>query len=192
MTISDDLAVVFDEIGSEVSVAGTLIKEFVDYESTDKEGVFALTLRASTGVKSGDLVTFTGSGEKFLVSYSFIEQFENAPVVFSCRMLKCQFLASFQRSAATTDPVTRAKVLTWVEYASVYVFGDSSNTGSGLNGETDNVLYSLFRGKVVCQKTVAVKTLDRVVLNGVKYQVGNVDSVNYPDLFTCELLKDTR
>lgn len=192
MAISDDLASVFDEIGSEVTVAGSSASEFVDYESTDKEGVFALTLRATTKIKSGDLISFTGSSEKYLVSYTFAEQFENAPVVFSCRMLKCQFLASFQRATTTADPITRAKVLTWTEFASAYVFGDSSNTGSGLNGETDNVLYNLSRGKVVCQKTIAVKTLDRIVLNGVKYQVGNIDSVNFPDLLTCELLKDTR
>ena len=192
MGISEDLGLVLDEIGNQVVVLGTspTVSEYIDYEETDRWGVFSVSLRYNSTLKVGDVISSTVSAEKFIICTLNDELFENAGVTKSGFMMKCLFRGVFRRPSTITNTVTREKTISWNQIADTYVVFDSKR--QKMNGETNNVIYPTMSSEIICQSSIGVQPLDRVVVNNVNYQIGAVDNTQYKNISVCEILKDTR
>ena len=192
MGISEDLGLVLDEIGNQVVVLGTspTVSEYIDYEETDRWGVFSVSLRYNSALKVGDIISSTASAEKFIICALNDELFENAGVTKSGFMMKCLFRGVFRRPSTIINTVTREKTISWNQIADTYVVFDSKH--QKMNGETNNVIYPIMSSEIICQYSIGVQPLDRVVVNNVNYQIGAVDNTQYKNISVCEILKDTR
>lgn len=192
MGISEDLAAVFDEIGTEFSVVGTTDTEKLDIAVTDKVGIFTVTLRSATVISQGSLILEINTGKNYLV-YSIVpEQFENTEVVKNCRAFLCTNTAKIQKLNSTKDPVTRKEIISFSDLETVPCYTVSPNTGNGLNSEFDNVLFSESVLRVVLKTSAEVNILTRILVDGVKFQVSSVDTVRFPGLLYLELAEDIR
>ena len=195
MGIADDLASVFDEIGTEVEVVGSspLITEYIDFEKTDKVGVFACTFRAATEISSGDILKVTATDEHYLVYGGFYEQFENESVVFDGKMFQCTHKIQLQRFLEVKDPVTREVIRSWPLIAEAWAYVTVPNTGNGLNVDEDDVFFVNSVVRVFCSASFPVKYLDRIRFSsGSFYQVGTIDVVRYPGVMALGLVEDVR
>ena len=192
MGISEDLGLVLDEIGNQVVVLGSssTVSEYIDYEETDRWGVFSVSLRYNSALKVGDIISSTASAEKFIICALNDELFENAGVTKSGFMMKCLFRGVFRRPSTIINTVTREKTISWNQIADTYVVFDSKH--QKMNGETNNVIYPIMSSEIICQSSIGVHPLDRVVVNNVNYQIGAVDNTQYKNISVCEILKDTR
>ena len=74
--IADDLASVFDEIGTEVELVGSspVVRERIDFAETDKVGIFAVTLRAGSKLSVGSHIKISASGEHYFIYGGASEQ----------------------------------------------------------------------------------------------------------------------
>lgn len=192
MGIADDLASVFDEIGTEFEHPTTLETERLDVSPTDKVGVYAITIQDGSIFSAGDLAREVNTGAYYLLFFTVKEQFENAPVVTNGRAFLCGNTATLKQSVTVKDPVTRKETITWNTVFSVPCFVSPTNTGNGLNAETDNVMFVTSNMRVVMKAPSAVKLLDRIFIDGSQFQVASVDTVRYPGLVYLELEEDSR
>ena len=192
MGISDDLASVFDEIGAEFENVASGETERLDIESTDKVGIFSVTLRSNSVFSQGSLIREVTTGKNYLLYSSVPEQFENSVVVIASKAFLCNNTATIQSISAIKDPVTRKEVVSFVNEAVTPCYAVSSNTGNGLNSEFDNVLYTESVLRIVLKTSYVVTVLTRILVDGIKYQVSSVDLVRFPGLVFLELVEDVR
>ena len=192
MGISDDLASVFDEIGAEFENVASGETERLDIESTDKVGIFSVTLRSNSVFSQGSLLREVTTGKNYLLYSSVPEQFENFVVVMAAKAFLCTNTATIQSLSSVKDPVTRKEVVTFINELVTPCYAVSSNTGNGLNSEFDNVLYTESVLRIVLKTSYVVSVLTRILVDGVKYQVSSVDLVRFPGLVFLELIEDVR
>ena len=192
MGISEDLASVFDEIGAEFSLVSTGETERLDLSATDKVGIFSVTLRSDTIFPKSCLMEELTTGNHYILYSSVPEQFENEVVVKTCKAFLCTNTATIQTISTVKDPVTRKEVVSFTDVESTPCYAVSSNTGNGLNSEFDNVLFSESLLRVVLQSASSIRILDRVLIDGVKFQVSSSDTVRFPGLHFLELIEDIR
>ena len=192
MGISEDLASVFDEIGSEFENVSSGETERLDIESTDKVGIFSVTLRSNSVFSQGSLLKEVTTGKHYLLYSSVPEQFENSVVVLASKAFLCANTAIVQSLSSVKDPVTRKEVSTFTNEVVTPCYAVSSNTGNGLNSEFDNVLFTESVLRIVLKTSYAVSVLTRILVDGVKYQVSSVDLVRFPGLMFLELIEDVR
>ena len=192
MGISEDLASVFDEIGAEFSLVSTGETERLDLSATDKVGIFSVTLRSDTICPKSCLMEELTTGNHYILYSSVPEQFENEVVVRTCKAFLCKNTATIQTMSTVKDPVTRKEVVSFTDVESTPCYAVSSNTGNGLNSEFDNVLFSESLLRVVLQSASPIRILDRVLIDGVKFQVSSSDTVRFPGLHFLELIEDIR
>ena len=192
--IADDLASVFDEIGTEVELVGSspVVTEFIDFAETDKVGIFSVTLRANSSIPLGSHIRITSTDDHYLIYGGFSELFENSPVVTTGRMFKCTHKVKLMRRTSVTDPVTRQKTTSWVEQEEFWAYVTVPITGNGLNVDADEVFFVNSVLRVVCKPTIKVEYLDRIQFPNAFFQVGTIDAVKYPGLIGLELVEDTR
>lgn len=192
MGISEDLASVFDEIGSEFENVASGETERLDIEPTDKVGIFSVTLRSNSVFSQGSLLKEVTTGKHYLLYSSVPEQFENSVVVLASKAFLCKNTAIVQSLSSVKDPVTRKEVSTFTNEVVTPCYAVSLNTGNGLNSEFDNVLYTESVLRIVLKTSYAVSVLTRILVDGVKYQVSSVDLVRFPGLMFLELIEDVR
>ena len=192
MGISDDLASVFDEIGAEFENVATGETERLDIESTDKVGIYSVTLRSNSVFSQGSLLKEVTTGKNYLLYSTVPEQFENSVVVMASKAFLCTNIATVQSMSSVKDPVTRKEVITFTNEVITPCYAVSSNTGNGLNSEFDNVLYTESVLRIVLRTSYAVSALTRILVDGIKYQVSSVDLVRFPGLVFLELMEDVR
>ena len=192
MGISDDLASVFDEIGAEFENVATGETERLDIESTDKVGIFSVTLRSNSVFSQGSLLREVTTGKSYLLYSSVPEQFENSVVVMASKAFLCTNIATVQSMSSVKDPVTRKEVIAFTNEVVTPCYAVSSNTGNGLNSEFDNVLYTESVLRIVLRTSYVVSVLTRILVDGIKYQVSSVDLVRFPGLVFLELIEDVR
>lgn len=192
MGISEDLASVFDEIGAEFSLVSTGETERLDLSATDKVGIFSVTLRSDTIFPKSCLMREVTTGNHYIIYSTVPEQFENEVVVKTCRAFLCTNTAIIQTISTVKDPITRKEVVSFTDAETTPCYAASSNTGNGLNSEFDNVLFSESLLRVVLQSSHNIRILDRVLIDGVKFQVSSSDTVRFPGLHFLELIEDIR
>jgi hypothetical protein len=194
MGIAEDLASVFDEIGTEVELVGSspLVRESIDFAETDKVGIFAVTLRAGSAIPIGSQIRITSTNEHYFIYGGFNEIFENTPVIVSGRMFKATHRVKLMRRTIEKDPVTRQEVDTWTEVDEFWAYVTVPITGNGLNVDADEVFFINSVLRVVCRPSEKIEYLDRIQFPNVFFQVGTVDYVKYDGLCALELVEDTR
>ena len=194
MGISDDLASVFDEIGTEVELIGSdpVVRERLDYSETDKVGIFSVTLRAGSGIPTGSQIKISVTGEIYFIYGGASELFENEEVIFSGRMVKATHKVKLMRRTVAKDPVTRKETDVWTEVDEFWANASVPNTGNGLNVDADEVFFVNSVIRLICKPTQKVEYLDRVQFPNAFFQVGTVDYVKFPGLVAIELVEDTR
>ena len=192
--IADDLASVFDEIGTEVELVGSspVIKEKIDFSETDKVGIFAVTLRALSKIPLGSQIKVTATGEHYFVYGGSTELFENLPVIVSGRMFKASHQVKLMRRTIVKNPVTREEEETWVEVEQFWAYVSVPVTGNGLNADQDEVFFINSVLRVVCKPVAKIEYLDRIQFPNAFFQVGTIDYVKYSGLCAIELVEDTR
>ena len=194
MGIAEDLASVFDEIGTEVEIVGSdpAVRENIDFSETDKLGIFAVTLRSGSKISIGSEIKITSTNEHYFISGGFNEIFENAPVIVSGRMFKASHVVKLMRRSMVKDPVTRKETETWAEVEQFHAYVTVPNTGNGLNVDADETFFINSVVRVICKPTEKVEYLDRIQFPNAFFQVGTVDYVKYAGLCALELVEDTR
>lgn len=194
MTIADDLASVFDEIGTEVEVVGSspVVKERIDFAETDKVGIYSITLRSGSKIPVGSQIKISATGEIYFIYGGAFELFENQSVIFSGRMFKGTHQVKLMRRTKTKDPVTRQEVESWDEVEQFWAYVSVPITGNGLNVDADEVFFVNSVLRLVCKPTNKVEYLDRIQFPNAFFQVGTVDYVKYDGLCAMELVEDTR
>ena len=194
MAISDDIASVFDEIGTEVEVFGSSppIRERIDYSETDKVGIYSVTLRGGTKIPTGSQIKISATGEVYFIYGGAFELFENESVVFTGRMVKATHKVKLMRRAIAKDPVTRKETETWTEVEEFWANAAVPNTGNGLNTDYDEVFFVNSIVRLICKPLGKVEYLDRIQFPNTFFQVGTIDYVKFPGLVAIELVEDTR
>lgn len=194
MGIAEDLASVFDEIGTEVVLVGSspVIKENIDFSETDKVGIFAVTLRAGSKIPVGSQIELSTTGENYFIYGGHNELFENASVIVSGRMFRASHRVKLVRRSVVKDPVTRKETETWAEVEEFWAYVSVPNTGNGLNVDADDVFFINSVLRLVCKPTTKIEYLDRIQFPNIFFQVGTVDYEKYPGLCAMELVEDTR
>ena len=153
MGIAEDLASVFDEIGTQVVIVGSdpPITESIDYAETDKPGVFSVTLRAGSAISVGAQINVVPTGEIYFIYSGFSEIFENALVVTTGRMFRASHRVKLKRRQATKDPITRKETESWEELEELWAYVTVPNTGNGLNVDADEVFFINSVLRLVCK-----------------------------------------
>lgn len=194
MGIADDLASVFDEIGTEVELVGSspVIKERIDYSETDKVGIFSVTLRSGSKLPIGSQIKVSASGEHYFIYGGASELFENETVIISGRMFKASHQVKLMRRTVVKNPVTREEEETWVEVEQFWAYVSVPVTGNGLNVDQDEVFFVNSVLRVVCKPSAKVEYLDRIQFPNAFFQAGTIDYVKYAGLCAIELVEDTR
>lgn len=194
MAIAEDLASVFDEIGTEVELVGSspVAKERIDFSETDKVGIFAVTLRSGSKLAAGNQIKVSSTGEHYFIYGGAFELFENAPVIFSGRMFKATHQVKLMRRTKTKDPVTRQETESWDEVEQFWAYVSVPITGNGLNVDADDVFFVNSVLRLVGKPINKVEYLDRIQFPNAFFQVGTVDYVKYSGLCALELVEDTR
>ena len=192
--IADDLASVFDEIGTEVELVGSspVVKERIDFAETDKVGIFSVTLRAESKLSVGSQIKISASGEHYFIYGGASELFENSVVIYSGRMFKATHQVKLMRRAKIKDPVTRKEDETWEEIEQFWAYVSVPITGNGLNVDADEVFFVNSVLRLVGKPSSKIEYLDRIQFPNAYFQVGTVDYVKYPGLCALELVEDTR
>ena len=132
MSISDDIATVFAEVGTLCTISkpsGTIVaNEYIDFKdhaehtNTSVQGsLVTLTLKAATNISIGDVIN-VNSWQRVLVSAKQPEAFENTIVVYNASGYVCNMVGKFQTysQAAGFDSEFNS-VTPWVDlYSGIY------------------------------------------------------------------------
>lgn len=194
MGIADDLASVFDEIGTEVELVGSspVVKERIDYSETDKVGIYSVTIRAGSKLPVGSEIKISASGEHYFIYGGASELFENSVVITSGRMFQATHQVKLMRRSMEKDPVTRKETETWEEVEQFWAYVSVPITGNGLNTDADDVFFINSVLRLIGKPSAKVEYLDRIQFTNAYFQVGTVDYVKYSGLCSLELVEDTR
>lgn len=203
--LQDDLAAVFEEIGTLVEIVGSspVIREYIDVEQNVqvsnpfiREHFIEGTMKATTKIQPGSIITFVGKNLTYLVVNYSPELFEDQTVIISTTLYKCNTTATVQRLSSTVrDPVTRKLTPSWATICSLPAPITSSMRGnpSDLNDFQPFLQYAIKEKTMYFPEASAPQVLDRVVLpNGEYYKISNVEYYRFNGVVVCDLEEDTR
>jgi hypothetical protein len=203
--LQDDLASVFEEIGTLVEIVGSspVVREYIDVEQNVqvsnpfiREHFIEGTLKAATKILPGSLLNFVGKNLTYLVVNHSPELFEDLVVIISTTLYKCNVVATVTRLTETVrDPVTRQITTSWEE-----VFTSPAPITSALRGSpsdmNDYQAFLQFQTKekvIYFPEVIAPKALDRVTLpSGEQFKISNVEYYRFNGVVVCDLEEDTR
>lgn len=203
--LQDDLASVFDEIGTLVEIVGSspVVREYIDVEQNAqvsnpfiREHFIEGTLKASTKIQPGSILKLVGKNLTYLVVNYSPELFEDEAVIISTTLYKCNTTLTVKRLSGTVrDPVTRQMVPSWADVVTTPAPLTSALRGnpSDLNDYQPFLQYAVKEKVAYFPESIAPQVLDRVVLpNGQKYKVSNVEYFRFNGVVVCDLEEDTR
>ena len=203
--LQDDLASVFDEIGTLVEIVGSspVVREYIDVEQNAqvsnpfiREHFIEGTLKASTKIQPGSILKLVGKNLTYLVVNYSPELFEDEAVIISTTLYKCNVTLTVQRLSGTVrDPVTRQMVPSWATIVTTAAPLTSALRGnpSDLNDYQPFLQYAVKEKVAYFPEIIAPKVLDRVVLpSGEKYKIANVEYYRFNGVVVCDLEEDTR
>ena len=204
-SLAHDLADVFDEIGTVVEIYGTkpAIRERIDVEQNIqisnpfvREHFIEGTLRAMTRIKPGDIVTILKTKTPYIIVNYSEEMFEDAAVVVSATLYKCNTTATIQRvKEEVRDPVTRQKTIVWDDICTIPAPITSALRGgvSGMNDFQPFLHYITKEKAMYFSEQNAPKVLDRIkITSGEIFRVTNVEYYRFNNVVICALEEDTR
>ena len=194
MGIAEDLKAVFTEIGTKVSVVGTLpvVSEFVDFEQTDREGFFIATAAADTVMTVGSVLEADKGKQKYLVLFKTDQIFENSLVSAELHCVVCRNTVNITSLSETKDVGTRKITKNWISRGDFSVYITPSLTGNEINMEKDQIYFNDKNKRMWVSSSSGVLKGDRVTANGLFFEVGDIDSLRYPGVSICELFLDVR
>lgn len=137
----------------------------------------------STAIDNGDIVT-RGDGERYLIvakqSSADCTQMQGKRVNAAATLIELTDIYENHRKTGVSPTVIQENIP--VHYTDI-----SANMrlyDAGLLPKTVK--------KIMVQNTVPVKLLQRFVLNGRSYQVDNIDTAKYVDMYEVQVSEDTR
>ena len=203
--LQDDLADVFSEIGTLVEIVGSspVVREYIDVEQNVqvsnpfiREHFIEGTMKASTKIQPGNIISFVGKNLKYLVVNYSPELFENQTVIISTTLYKCNTTATVKRLSETDrDPVTRRKGQVWTDVFTLPAPITSALRGSSsdLNDYQPFLQYTTKEKIIYFPESSAPEILDRVVLStGDVYKITNVEYFRFNGVVVCDIEEDTR
>lgn len=203
--LQDDLASVFEEIGTLVEIVGSspVIREYIDVEQNVqvsnpfiREHFIEGTMKASTKIQPGSIIKFVGKNLTYLVVNYSPELFEDTTVIISTTLYKCNTTATVKRLSETgRDPVTRQKGQVWADVFVLPALITSAMRGnpSDLNDYQPFLQFATKEKVIYFPEAYAPQVLDRVVLpSGEFYKIANVEYFRFNGVVVCDLEEDTR
>ena len=203
--LQDDLASVFEEIGTLVEIVGSspVVREYIDVEQNVqvsnpfiREHFIEGTLKAQTKITPGELLLFVGKNLTYLVVNHSPELFEDEIVIISTTLYKCNAAVTVKRQSGTDrDPVTRQQVPVWADVFTSPAPVTSALRGSpsDLNDQQSFLQFSTKEKVAYFPERIAPKVLDRLVMpSGEKYKIANVEYYRFNGVVVCDLEEDTR
>jgi len=104
MTLQQDLAETFQEVGSKVSIVGTSYRdEFIDSETSRrntpfyKEMVLEASFKSTTNIEQSSIIKFKNIDTKYLVVDRRPELFENEIILYNAVLYMCNVEGSLKR-----------------------------------------------------------------------------------------------
>lgn len=204
-SLQDDLASVFEEIGTLVEIVGSspVIREYIDVEQNVqvsnpfiREHFIEGTLKAATKITPGELLKMVGKNLTYLVVNHSPELFEDEVVIISTTLYKCNAVVTVQRQSSTDrDPVTRQQTPDWTDIVTTPAPITSALRGSpsDLKDNYDFLQFSTKEKVCYFPERIAPKVLDRLLLpSGDKYKISNVEYYRFNGVVVCDLEEDTR
>jgi hypothetical protein len=203
--LQDDLAAVFEEIGTLVEIVGSspAIREYIDTEQNVqvsnpfiREHFIEGTLKASTAIQPGDILALVGKNLSYLVVNHSPELFENSVVIVSTTLYKCNVNVTVKRQTGTVkDPVTRQNTITWTD-----VFTSPAPLTSALRGSPSDlndyqafIQFSTKEKSIYFPEKIAPQVMDRVWISATEYyKITNVEHHRFNGVVVCDLEEDTR
>ena len=155
MGLSDNLGKVFEKVGTQIEIVGSLplVKEFIDTAQNTqvsnpfiREHFIEGTFKAKTKIKPGDILRFIKSNTHYLVVNFSNESFRNDSVCINATLYKCNAQVTLQRlTKGVKDPDTRERADVWVDITTLWLPFTSSLRGSTSQLEDDQsfVQYSV-------------------------------------------------
>ena len=203
--LQDDLAAVFEEIGTLVEIVGSspVIREYIDVEQNVqvsnpfiREHFIEGTMKASTKIQPGSIIKFVGKNLTYLVVNYSPELFEDSVVIISTTLYKCNTTATLKRlSDSVRDPVTRKITPTWqtIQVLPAPITSSMRGNPSDLNDFQPFLQFATKEKIIYFPEIYAPQVLDRVVLpSGEYYKVANVEHYRFNGVVVCDLEEDTR
>ena len=203
--LQDDLASVFEEIGTLVEIVGSfpVVREYIDVEYNVqvsnpfiREHFIEGTLKAATNIQPGSILDFVGKNMKYLIVNYSPELFEDQPVIISTTLYKCNTVATVKRQTSThRDPVTRQMVRPWTDIFTLPAPITSALRGSpsDMNDYQPFLQYAVKEKIIYFPESYAPQVLDRVTLpNNENFKISNVEYYRFNGVVVCDLEEDTR
>lgn len=201
--IGYDIADVLDELGMSVEIQERVpsIIEKVDYDSNSQmtkpfnaEHFLMMMFTNTTQIVAGDLLYAIAQNVHYRVMNSFPEIFEDTVIYKQGIVYKCNEVVTVQRAEETRDPKTLRMTVEWKTiHTDIRCLVTDKLYGSELNTEMSFIQLDLRSRILYFPKKYEVLQKDRiVVMNGVYYEVSNVETNTYPGMNVVYLEEDTR
>ena len=201
--IGYDIADVLDELGMSVEIQERVpsIIEKVDYDSNSQmtkpfnaEHFLMMMFTNTTQIVAGDLLYAIAQNVHYRVMNSFPEIFEDTVIYKQGIVYKCNEVVTVQRAEETRDPKTLRMTVEWKTiHTDIRCLVTDKLYGSELNTEMSFIQLDLRSRILYFPKKYEVLQKDRiVVMNGVCYEVSNVETNTYPGMNVVYLEEDTR
>lgn len=201
--IGYDIADVLDELGMCVEIQERVrpVIEKVDYDSNSQmtkpfnaEHFLMMMFTNTTQIVAGDLLYAIAQNVHYRVMNSFPEIFEDTVIYKQGIVYKCNEVVTVQRAEETRDPKTLRMTVEWKTiHTDIRCLVTDKLYGSELNTEMSFIQLDLRSRILYFPKKYEVLQKDRiVVMNGVCYEVSNVETNTYPGMNVVYLEEDTR
>ena len=194
MGIAEDLSAVFQEIGTQVKLLGTLplVTEFVDGEKLDKEGFLLFTASSNTQISTGSVLEIEKNGKKYLTLFKEDQIFENNVVSSEFTCVTCRSEVTITEMVITKVAATREQVVSWNPIGIFPAYVAHAATGNKINTDNDQIYFDDKNKRIWLQGTAAVKKGHRAQIGAVNFEIGDIDETRYPGVKICEIFLDER
>ncbi len=208
MSVGNDIANVFEDVGAKVFINDTEGYDFIDAELNAqvtnpfiREHMLEGTLPYNTDIAPGDIIRFEITNHRYLIVNFIPDVFENEIVAISATLYKCNAFGKIyreQESQITTDvPMNlrhRRQVCWSFVDESFIVFT------SALRGNTSEMLGTQDIGDITVKHNIAylpasvqVRPKDRFYIDEDEYYlIGNVEKRRFNNVAVISLHQDTR
>jgi len=207
VTIGPDIAEILPEVGILVSIfhpaTGVSISEYIDFDINRqvtkpfiREFFIESTFAYNTGAASGDVLTFSADGRKFLIMNLTGEMFENEIISYNAVMYKCNEVITVKRPAKTGWSGSYQREITWTDiYTNIPVLLTERFFGTNLKllEPKDLLEFDILDSQVYIPAYYGVKPLDRIWISGTEYyKVDFVEKRKFDAVYACGISEDTR
>ncbi len=208
MTVGNDLAEVFRDVGAKVFIDGTDEFDFIDAELNTqvsnpfiREHMIEGTLPYNTTIQPGSILHFEATDQRFLVVNFIPDVFENQSVSISATLYKCNMFGKIYREKETTLTedvpmnLRHRRQVCWKKKGEGFFVFTSALRGntSEMLGTQDFGDITIKRNIVYMSASVEVRTKDRLYVDENEYyEIGNVEKRRFNNVAVVSLHEDTR